>query len=63
MIMDNYIDIKATLSKRFFTSAEDKKLAENFKNREQDEFSFQKMEWKADNEVRGFRGEFIGIYV
>ena len=29
--MDNDIDIKATLAKRFFTSAEDEKLAENFK--------------------------------
>ena len=50
--MDNYIDIKATLSKRFFTSTEDKKRTENFKKGEQDEFSFQKMDWKADKEVR-----------
>ena len=61
--MDNYIDIKATLSKRFFTYAEDEKCTENFKNGEQDEFSFQKMDWKADKEVRGFRGEFTGVAV
>ena len=61
--MDNYIDIKATLSKRFFASAEDEKLAINFKKRGQDEFSFQKMEWKSDKEVRGFRGEFTGLSV
>ncbi len=61
--MNNYIDIKATLSKRFFTSAEEKKRTENFKKGEQDEFSFQKMDWKADKEVRGFRGEFTGVSV
>ena len=56
--MDNYIDIRATLSKRFFTSAEEEKCTKNFKNGELDEFYFQKTDWKADKEVRGFRGEF-----
>ena len=46
--MDNEIDIKATLAKRFFTSSEDEKLAENFKKLEPDEFSSQKTQWKAD---------------
>ena len=40
--MDNDIDIKATLAKRFFTSAEDEKLAENSKKVGPDEFSSQK---------------------
>ena len=61
--MDNEIDIKATLAKRFFTSSEDEKLAENFKKLEQDEFSSQKTQWKADKEVDGFSREFIGVYV
>ena len=42
------IDIKATLAKRFFTSSEDEKLAENFKKLGPDEFSSQKTERKAD---------------
>ena len=61
--MGNYIDIKATFSKKFFTSAEDEKRTENFKKGEQDEFSFEKMDWKADRKVRRLRGEFTGVYL
>ena len=61
--MDNDIDIKATLAKRFFTSTEDEKLAENSKKVGPDEFSSQKTQWKADKEVGGFSREFIGVYV
>ena len=61
--MDNEIDIKATFAKRFFTSSEDEKLAENFKKLGPDEFSLQKTKWKADKEVGEFRREFAGVYV
>ena len=61
--MDNEIDIKATLAKRFFTSSEDEKLAENFKKLEPDEFSSQKTELKANKKVSEFRMEFTGIYI
>ena len=53
--MDSEIDIKATLAKRFFTSSEDEKLAENFKKLEPDEFSSQKTELKANREVSEFK--------
>ena len=61
--MDNKIDIKATLAKRFFTSSEDEKLAENFKKLEPDEFSSQKTELKTNKEVSEFRMAFTGVYV
>ena len=61
--MDNDINIKATLAKRFFTSAEDEKLAESSKKVGPDEFSLQKTKWKADKEVGEFRKEFVGVYV
>ena len=57
------IDIKATLAKRFFTSSEDEKLAENSKKVGPDEFSSQKMECQAQKEVDEFRREFVGVYV
>ena len=53
--MGSEIDIKATLAKRFFTSSEDEKLAENFKKLEPDEFSSQKTELKTNKEVSEFR--------
>jgi hypothetical protein len=56
--MDSEIDIKATLAKRFFTSSEEEKLAENFKKLRPDEFSSKKTEWKANKEVSEFRMEF-----
>ena len=61
--MDNEIDIKATLAKRFFTSSEDEKLAENFKKLEPDESSSQKTELKTNKEVSEFRMEFTGVYI
>ena len=61
--MDNEIDIKATLAKRFFTSSEDEKLGENFKKLEPDEFSSQKTELKTNKEVSEFRMEFTGVYI
>ena len=61
--MDNEIDIKATLAKRFSTSSEDEKLAENFKKLEPDEFSSQKTELKTNKEVSEFRMEFTGVYI
>ena len=61
--MDNEIDIKATLAKRFFTSSEDEKLAGNFKKLEPDEFSSQKTELKTNKEVSEFRMEFTGVYI
>jgi hypothetical protein len=60
--MDSEIDIKATLAKRFFTSSEEEKLAENFKKLRPDEFSSKKTEWKANKEVSEFRMEFK-VYV
>ena len=61
--MDNEIDIKATFAKRFFTSSEDEKHAENFKKLEPDEFSSQKKELKTNKEVSEFRMEFTGVYI
>ena len=60
--MDSEIDIKATLAKRFFTSSEEEKLAENFKKLRPDEFSSKKTAWKANKEVSEFRMEFK-VYV
>ena len=40
--MDNEIDIKATLAKRFFTSSEDEKLAEILKSWGQMNFLYRK---------------------
>ena len=61
--MDIDIDIKATLAKKFFTSSEKEKLAENSKKLGPDEFCSEKTEWKADKEVGEFRREFVGVYV
>ena len=61
--MDNEIDIKATLAKRFFTCSEDEKLAEDSKKLGPDKFSSQKTECETDKEVGEFRREFAGVYV
>ena len=53
--MDNEIDIKATLAKRFFLSSEDEKLARTFKKLGPDEFSSQKTELKANRELSEFK--------
>ena len=61
-LMDNDtdIDLKNRLAS---ASLEDEKLAEELRNEGVDKFAFQKIEWKADEEVGGFERELVGIYV
>ena len=42
---------------------EDEELAEKLDKEGADKFSFQKIGWKADEEVGGFERELVGIYV
>ena len=60
--MDNYTNIDL---KELLTSAalEDEELAEELRNEGVDQFAFQKIEWKAGEEVGGFERELVGIYV
>ena len=60
--MDSYtnIDLKKLLAS---AALEDEKLAEELRNEGVGKFAFQKIEWKADEEVGGFERELVGIYV
>ena len=60
--MDSYTnsDLKKLLAS---AALEDEKLTEKLDNEEADKFAFQKIEWKADEEVGGFERELVGIYV
>jgi hypothetical protein len=61
-LMDN--DTNIDLRKLLASAAlEDEKLAEELRNEGVDKFAFQKIEWKADEEVGGFERELVGIYV
>ena len=57
---DTNIDLKKLLAS---AALEDEKLAEELRNEGVDKFAFQKIEWKADEEVGGFERELVGIYV
>ena len=60
--MDSHtnIDLKKLLAS---AALEDEKLAEELRNEGVGKFAFQKIEWKADEEVGGFERELVGIYV
>ena len=57
---DTNIDLKKLLAS---AALEDEKLAEELRNEGVGKFAFQKIEWKADEEVGGFERELVGIYV
>ena len=42
---------------------EDEELAEKLSHEGADKLTFQKIEWKADEEVGSFERELVGIYV
>ena len=60
--MDSYINIDL---KELLASAalEDGELAEKLDTEGADKLTFQKIEWKADEEVGSFERELVGIYV
>ena len=60
--MDSYtnIDLKELLAS---AALEDEELAEKLDRDGADKLTFQKIEWKADEEVGGFDRELVGIYV
>ena len=57
---DTNIDLRKLLAS---AALEDEKLAEELRNAGIDKLAFQKIEWKADEEVGGFERELVGIYV
>ena len=61
-LMDNdtNIDLKKLLAS---AALEDEELAKELRNEGVDKFAFQKIDWKADEEVGGFERELVGIYV
>ena len=60
--MDSYnnIDLKELLAS---AALEDEKLAEKLDKEGADKLAFQKIVWRADEEVAGFQRELVGIYV
>jgi hypothetical protein len=60
--MDSYnnIDLKELLAS---AALEDEELAEKLDRKGADKFTFQKIEWKADEEAGGFERKLVGIYV
>ena len=60
--MDSHtnIDLKKLLAS---AALEDEELAEKLDRKGADKFTFQKIEWKADEEAGGFDRELVGIYV
>ena len=57
---DTNIDLRKLLAS---AALEDEKLAEELRNAGIDKLAFQKIEWKADEEVGGFERELVGICV
>jgi hypothetical protein len=60
--MDSYtnIDLRELLAS---AALEDEELAEKLDRKGADKFTFQKIEWKADEEAGGFERKLVGIYV
>ena len=60
--MDSYtnIDLRKLLA---CAALEDEEFAEKLSYEGADKLTFQKIEWKADEEVGGFERELVGIYV
>jgi hypothetical protein len=60
--MDSHtnIDLKKLLAS---AALEDEELAEKLDRKGADKFTFQKIEWKADEEAGGFERKLVGIYV
>ena len=61
--MDSCINILDGKNLLASAALEDEKLTEKLDNEETDKFPFQRIEWKADEEVGGFERELVGIYV
>ena len=57
---DTNIDLKKLLAS---AALEDEELAVKLDKEGADQLAFQKIEWKADEEVGGFERELVGIYV
>ena len=57
---DTNIDLKKLLAS---AALEDEELAERLSHEGADKLTFQKIKWKADEEVGGFERELVGIYV
>ena len=53
-------DLKELLAS---AALEDEELAEKLDKEGADKLTFQKIEWKADEEAGGFERELVGIYV
>ena len=58
--MDSYTNIDL---KELLASAALEELAEKLDKEGADKLTFQKIEWKADEEAGGFERELVGIYV
>ena len=60
--MDSYtnIDLKELLAS---AALEDEELAEKLNKEGAGKLTFQKIEWKADEEAGGFERELVGVYV
>ena len=60
--MDNHTNID--LEKLLASAAlDDEEFSIRLNNDEEDKFTLQKIEWKADEKVGGFERELVGIYV
>ena len=57
---DTNIDLRKLLAS---AALEDEELAEKLNKEGAGKLTFQKIEWKADEEVGGFERELVGIYV
>ena len=60
--MDSYtnIDLRKLLAS---AALEDEEFAKKLSHEGADKLTFQKIEWKTDEEVGGFERELVGIYV
>jgi len=57
---DTNIDLRKLLAS---AALEDEELAEKLSHEGAGKLTFQKIEWKADEEAGGFDRELVGIYV
>ena len=57
---DTNIDLRKLLAS---AALEDEELAEKLSHEGADKLTFQKIEWKVDEEVGGFERELVGTYV
>ena len=57
---DTNIDLRKLLAS---AALEDEEIAEKLSHEVAGKLTFQKIEWKADEEAGGFERELVGIYV